>query len=794
MTKKKKTSKKLAAAAGTNPPTALRGNYPHDAFYAALRKYAHDAAVVDLDRLTPGGPAWKKYLEAFGQSCLDLSLMINQQVSMQRIELSSNVNSKLDMKCPLLGAIAAWKGQRCLDVFRRTPNVYDTLIQFLPTYGRPLPHKSTLLWEHQARVVKMYGDLDRRNESVGYVMRTTSNSIRKEVSLHTSNIDWANLSQINIKDLVLYDSNEGKYIEGKLLVEPFTPKVGTTTILEDSNGDVILMALYNFLPDGLYGRESVPLASSKLPMGANVRIAGPFLKIFQDGSRGIRIDNPNDISVISSGISASRSEDEEKLLLSAKNSGNALVQKKMYNAASEAYISGIRQADMVPTLLSNRSQAYAMMNDWTRSLADAAASLTMQPDNTKSWARYNKAIEIVSEQNNNDRRSMMISLIHLESDKRAIESETTGKNASTLKDVGNTAFKNKQFDKATEFYTSALVMHGETSRALLSNWALCCIRNSANLDALSASFASLRIRHEAKAVNRLANCLLSIGEIELCQTVLTSEVFTDTVKGNDVVNERSELFDSVHFAFEHFIRCERRELFDGCHALPVIIPHKHLPTWKGPIEAFNAGSKGRGVRASVDIKEGQLLLIEPPLAMSETDGTKECLFTIDSSLKDHSQVYLRQAIILRSQRECVLSRIVDCLSDGVNQRGVTLLQDLIPNLASCKLLLPTHYDYMKEGEKLELTADRVDAIVGVNCFGEQKLRDNLVKNNMGHVSTRLVPATSLFNHSKHPSCFWSWNGGCSIIFAVKDVKAGEELTICYHPDEHSIRSHWGIHE
>jgi hypothetical protein len=794
MTKKKKKSSQMLANAS---PAALRGDFPHDAFDAALRKYTHPAAVADLDQLTPSGPAWKKYLEAFGQSCLDLSLFFNQQIIMGRVNelplLNNNTNNKLlDMKCPLLGAIALWKGQQCLDGMK---DVYDTLIQSLTTYGRPLPQKSNLLWEHQARVVQLYGNLE-KNKSGGCVMRTTSNSIRKQVSMHTSNIDWENLVQINIKDLVLYDSNEGTYIEGKLLVEPFTPRVATTTILEDSNGDVILVALYNFLPDGLYGRESIPLASSKLPMGATVRIAGPFLKIFQDGSRGIRIDNPNDVSIVSSGTSAaSRSEDVDKLLLSAKNSGNALVLKKMYNAASEAYIAGIRQADMVPTLLSNRSQAYAMMNDWERSLADAAASLTMCPTNSKSWARYNNALEILLEQNNNDRRSVMTSLFCLESEKQAIESETNGKNASALKDAGNTAFKNKQFNKAAEFYTSALVMHGETSRALLSNWALCCIRNSANLDALSASFASLRIRHEAKAVNRLANSLFSLGEIELCKTVLTSEVFAHIVKGNDVLNEQNELFNSVHFAFEHFIRCERRELFDGCHALPVIIPHKHLPTWIGPIESFHAGAnKGRGIRAIVDIKEGQLLLIEPPLAMSETDGKKEILFTIDSSLKDHSQVYLRQAIILRSQRECVLSRIVDCLSDGVNQRGVSVLKDLIPNLASCKLLLPTHYDFMKEEAKLELTADRVDAIVGVNSFGDQKSRDSLAKNNMGHVHTRLVPATSLFNHSKHPSCFWSWNGGCSIVFAVKDVKAGEELTICYHPDEKAIRRHWHIHE
>ncbi|KAL7446529.1 hypothetical protein ACHAXH_008540 [Discostella pseudostelligera] len=118
--------------------------------------------------------------------------------------------------------------------------------------------------------------------------------------------------------------------------------------------------------------------------------------------------------------------------------------------------------------------------------------------------------------------------------------------------------------------------------------------------------------------------------------------------------------------------------------------------------------------------------------MSDTDSKNECLFTIDSSIKDHAQVYLRQAIILRAQRECVLSRIVDCLSDGVNELGVTALQDLIPNLTSW------------------------------NCL-----------------------QTGLMQY---------WIGGCTVIFAVTDVKAGEELTICYHPDENSIRTHWGIHE
>lgn len=182
---------------------------------------------------------------------------------------------------------------------------------------------------------------------------------------------------------------------------------------------------------------------------------------------------------------------------------------------------------------------------------------------------------------------------------------------------------------------------------------------------------------------------------------------------------RMWLLESVKFSLEHIIQCKGGDVSGGCPLLPEIISQKHLPAWIGPIESFHAGAnKGRGVRAMEDIKAGQVLLIEPPLAMSETNSKRECLFTIDSGIKDPSQVYLRQAIILRSQRECLLSQIVDCLSDGVNKRGVTPLQDLIPNLASCKLLLPTHYEYMTGDAKIELTADRVDAIVNVNSFGE----------------------------------------------------------------------------
>ena len=59
MTKKKK-SNRTVDKADKNQHVARHGDFPHDAFDIALRRYAHPAAVSDHNLLTPGGPAWKR--------------------------------------------------------------------------------------------------------------------------------------------------------------------------------------------------------------------------------------------------------------------------------------------------------------------------------------------------------------------------------------------------------------------------------------------------------------------------------------------------------------------------------------------------------------------------------------------------------------------------------------------------------------------------------------------------------------------------------------------------------------
>lgn len=124
-----------------------------------------------------------------------------------------------------------------------------------------------------------------------------------------------------------------------------------------------------------------------------MRIVEPFLKVFRDGSRGLRIDDPSDIIVLSRD---DRAENEEEALSNAKMLGNKFVGKKMYLSAYDAYLAGLRRADLASTLLLNRSKALAMIGNWTDSLADAASSLTLQPKNTEAWSQYKISLEFVS--------------------------------------------------------------------------------------------------------------------------------------------------------------------------------------------------------------------------------------------------------------------------------------------------------------------------------------------------------------------------------------------------------------
>ena len=105
--------------------------------------------------------------------------------------------------------------------------------------------------------------------------------------------NFSKLQQIFIQNLKLFSTAKGKYLEGRLISDPY-PYIGIITYLEDDNGDYVMLDLYNMIS---LGTNKWELAELKFPKGIELKISEPFYKLCQDGNRGIRVDSPNEILI-----------------------------------------------------------------------------------------------------------------------------------------------------------------------------------------------------------------------------------------------------------------------------------------------------------------------------------------------------------------------------------------------------------------------------------------------------------------------------------------------------------------
>lgn len=92
--------------------------------------------------------------------------------------------------------------------------------------------------------------------------------------------NWQKLRKIGVKDLVLFGTKHGCYVEGKIVGAAIQPMVGGTTMIQDDSGDALLVCFYNCLPDGLRGKAAEPLLQAKFPKGGNVAGRRTFYEDF----------------------------------------------------------------------------------------------------------------------------------------------------------------------------------------------------------------------------------------------------------------------------------------------------------------------------------------------------------------------------------------------------------------------------------------------------------------------------------------------------------------------------------
>ena len=110
----------------------------------------------------------------------------------------------------------------------------------------------------------------------------------------------ASLKPIAVSELRPGKTHNGRVLRGTLLVPPLA-QAGLMTLLRDDAGDVTKLALYGALPPVSFGEllgERARAAARLLPEGARVGVAEPFFKLLADGTYGVRVDNPQELTVM----------------------------------------------------------------------------------------------------------------------------------------------------------------------------------------------------------------------------------------------------------------------------------------------------------------------------------------------------------------------------------------------------------------------------------------------------------------------------------------------------------------
>jgi hypothetical protein len=331
------------------------------------------------------------------------------------------------------------------------------------------------------------------------------------------------------------------------------------------------------------------------------------------------------------------------------------------------------------------------------------------------------------------------------------------------------------YKEALDFYSKALEVCGETTRAMLSNWALCALEMRNFGDALASTAASLRVGYNDKAIFRLVKVLSLLGDCDLARQAFDEILLRPPANLKQFTGLKSQLQ-----------RCEdyRKAMVAGAadsldeatvlvHDTPSCIGN-----WiHGCVETFSTRNKGRGLRATRDLAAGSVVLVEWALVSEAFDSNKNFIAsnTVDTTFQLGSAAQLRTIVVNRLRREAVLAQILSHMSDADNTPSLVPVSDLLVNLELFPFLLPTHYEY-SANTATEITADRIDKILNINCHGTTPFAPD-----SRDCESELYPTVSMMNHASIPNCAFAPSSlkFLCIVLTLNPIQAGEELTMKY---------------
>jgi len=350
-----------------------------------------------------------------------------------------------------------------------------------------------------------------------------------------------------------------------------------------------------------------------------------------------------------------------------------------------------------------------------------------------------------------------------------------GGETMALKQQANEAYGRGGYRKAVGLYTQALARCDAASEVavLLNNKAQCQLASNAQHDAVALACASLRLQGSEKARYRAAQALMELGEFDLAAAAEPGR--------------------------QH--RCEQLASEARAEGKFVLDLAKEQGDWVGAVEVAPMPGKGRGLRATRDLAEQEVLLVERHRVLARKSGkTGESICSTNHKTRlitTETQLRLVSLISAAAKTDALLAATVHALSDGsCEDLPIVQLPMLLNRLSPlCLPLLGQDPHFVPQEERIQLPYAKVEGVVSINCHGDGEEEGRLTRAErfFGGGCTMLYPASSMINHSSSPNSYWVHvASGVQATVALRSIKAGEEVTASYRLDASKVGNKWGI--
>eukprot|EP00434_Breviolum_minutum_P035379 symbB.v1.2.031316.t1/scaffold3623.1/size53121/2 len=784
-----------------------------DLLQQALERYCHPEVVEEFSQLE--FKYQKVWLDAFSATChkkLTDEVVDRMAEKALRSRLIGRDPHELDLNdiemqhssgvaCPLTRAM---KSRIPIQQSLWEDLVVPIRVDFLPTWGVKRSRQQ-LEQRHQQGLEETDKVYQRQQTDSNITSFSSDASTQKP----TATRSWSNLVPSCFEDLVLFSVAKGRVVHCEIIADPFVT-VAVQLLVEDANRQVMQLQLYNQLPDTRGGGRHEVI--SKFAKGTKLSIAEPFLKVMNDGYRGIRVDTPADVQV-STPVSD---------MASLKASGNSAFSQGYFDLAKEKYICALQleEVEEIVIFLANRAQAF-LEYDPVEACKDAAAALMLRPAHQKAGLRYVAALkrsaELLAEQKegqegHENHKSMLLlakraGTLYSEgkpgeqsvsredvraalavllsgfgdlSVYRELHSLEFGETSAQCREQANHHYQAGEKLKAIFGYTNGLskVTCARTVAMVLSNLSQVCLE--------------LRESHTAIA---FANAALRLDVADL-----RGKLFWRSLKALEQLDERSfasQLAESIadatdatyQEAAKDFLRSEplgfRTRVYTNGAAEVYVdgvslsrLSSKSIP-WipdfaSSEIETALVPGKGRGVFATKSIEAGELLIVSHALSLAvaeEDDFTRITSGKMDWQ-PSTSKLIGRLAYSAASDNE--VSWTLSQLCEKPTETKAIVQPNQLMGLSPRWLpLLGQAHCYYPPRNRVFLAKPSIDSIVLINSHGP------------GKRNTGIFPSACLFNHSAEENCAYtpvkldsSELQQTLAVMTRRPVREGEELCVC----------------